>query len=110
MLFLSLILTSCASPATTNTVTSPIEGKKVAYIINIPQSEIFTLCANQCVETSKKLGMTCDTYYSNGNDEAFKQKVKEYADKNYDGLFLSHGGREYSYNLITDIINEHKKS
>lgn len=108
LLLSTLMLSACNNGQGPSNVVSPVKGKKVAYIINMPETEIFSLCANQCVEISNKLGMSCDIFYSNGDDELFNEKVKYCASNNYDGLFLSHGGRDYSYNLITDLISEHK--
>lgn len=87
---------------------SPVEGRKTAYIINMPESDIFTNCSKSCAETAEKLGMTCDTFFTDGDNDKFKETVKKCAENGYDGLFLSHGGEDYSYELITGLSEEYK--
>lgn len=90
-----------------NTASSPVEGKKIAYILNMPSSEIFQLCADQSVETAEKLGMSCDVFFSDGDDTVFKNDITECAEDGYDGLFLSHGGQEYSYEFLTELLEDY---
>ena len=88
---------------------SPVAGKKVAYILNLASSDIFQLCANQCVKTAKALGMTCDVYFSNGNDSTWQDYINVCAAKGYDGLFVSHGGQNYSYTFLTKVLQQYPK-
>lgn len=99
-------LAGCAANEA-QTTKSPVEGSKTAYIINMPQSDIFTNCSEACAETAEKLGMTCDTFFTDGDNDKFKETVKDCAENGYDGLFLSHGGEDYSYELITNILAEY---
>lgn len=86
---------------------SPVAGKKVAYILNLASSDIFQLCANQCVVTAEKLGMTCDIYFSNGNDATWQDYISTCAAKGYDGLYVSHGGQNYSYTFLKKILKQY---
>jgi simple sugar transport system substrate-binding protein len=95
------------APLSDTAKVSPVAGKKVAYILNLASSDIFQLCANQCVETSEALGMTCDIYFSNGNDATWQDYISTCAAKGYDGLFLSHGGQNYSYTFIKKIMKQY---
>lgn len=88
---------------------SPVAGKKVAYILNLASSDIFQLCADQCVKTAKALGMTCDVYFSNGSDSTWQDYISVCAAKGYDGLFVSHGGQNYSYTFLTKILKKYPK-
>lgn len=83
---------------------SPVAGKKVAYILNMASSEIFQLCADRCVETAEKLGMSCDVFFSGGDDALFQNYIATCASEGYDGLFVSHGGQDYSYKFLRDIL------
>ena len=99
-----------ATPATTNVsgeAVSPVAGKKVAYILNLASSDIFQLCADQCKVTAEKLGMTCDVYFSNGNDATWQDYISTCAAKGYDGLFVSHGGQNYSYMFLSKILKQY---
>lgn len=86
---------------------SPVSGKRIAYILNMSSSEIFQLCASQSVETAKKLGMTCDIFFSDGDDAAFQNYISTCAAGGYDGLFLSHGGQDYSYTFLTGLLEQY---
>lgn len=102
---LLLVLVGCASmdgdPA------SPVEGMRVAYVVNMANSDIFTEAAAGAVETANALGMDCSVFFSGGDDEAFSSIIEELAEMDYDGFLLSHGGREYTYGLISSILSEH---
>lgn len=86
---------------------SLVAGKKIAYILNMPSSEIFELCAEQCKETAETLGMSCEVFFSDGDDEAFRDTITDCAKEGYDGLYLSHGGEEYSYTFLTELLAEY---
>lgn len=86
---------------------SPVEGKKIAYILNMPSSEIFQLCANQCKKTADSLGMTCDVFFSDGDDTTFQNYISTCAAGGYDGLYLSHGGQDYSYTFLTGLLQDY---
>lgn len=88
-------------------VGSPVAGKKIAYIINMAPSPIFRLCADRSQEVAYALGMSCDAFFSDGDDEAFRQQIEACASKGYDGLFLSHGGRSYSYAFLSDLLQRY---
>ncbi len=109
IVFLLFSLCGCGSgkAAMAETGNSPVKGKKVAYILNMSSSEIFQLCANQCKETAKKLGMTCDVFFSEGDDTAFQNYISTCAAGGYDGLYLSHGGQDYSYTFLVDLLKDY---
>jgi len=96
-----------ASSAAATNSKSPLAGKKVAYILNLATSDIFQLCAAQCVKTAKALGMTCDTYFSNGDDSKWQDYISTCAAAGYSGLFISHGGQNYSYTFLSDIVKKY---
>lgn len=86
---------------------SPVAGKKVAYILNLASSDIFQLCADQCKATAEKLGMTCDVFFSNGEDAKWQDYISTCASSGYDGVFVSHGGQDYSYTFLSDIVKQY---
>lgn len=107
LLFLFAMLAGCGRDAQDSAVDSPVKGKRVAYILNMPGSEIFQLCADQCKETARQLGMTCDVFFSDGDDTAFQNYINTCAAGGYDGLFLSHGGQNYSYTFLTNLLKQY---
>lgn len=101
-------LAGCGKAETVeNTADSPVQGKKIAYILNMPSSEIFQLCADQSVKTAEKLGMTCDVFFSDGDDIVFQDYISTCAADGYDGLFLSHGGQDYSYTFLKELLEDY---
>lgn len=109
-----LLFTGCGntekqktSDSTSSQSVSPVEGKRIAYILNMASSEIFQLCANQCKKTAESLGMTCDVFFSDGDDTAFQNYISTCAAGDYDGLYLSHGGQDYSYTFLTELLQDH---
>lgn len=114
IVILLLVMTGCGTkPAGDktepmgNTQNSPVSGKKIAYILNMPSSEIFQLCANQCKKTAENLGMTCDIFFSDGDDTTFQNYISTCAAGDYDGLYLSHGGQDYSYTFLTKLLQDY---
>lgn len=99
-------LCSCAS-ASIRDDTSPVAGKKVAYIINMAPSDIFLDAARGARETASKLGMVCSVHFTGGYDSMFVTYVKVFAEQGYDALFLSHGGASYSYELCRNVLEDH---
>lgn len=104
----ALVVVAFSGCGANKSADSPVEGKKTAYIINMPESDIFTNCSISCSETAEKLGMTCDTFFTDGDNDKFKETVLNCAENGYDGLFLSHGGEDYSYEFITGLSEEYK--
>lgn len=108
MLSVLCLLTACSDDdEVTVSNESPVAGKKVAYIINMAPSGIFELCADRCQEVAKALNMTCDAFFTNGDDEQFKKQIASCAEKGYDGLYLSHGGKEYSYTFLSQLLKKY---
>lgn len=116
MLFLCITLGACNKKEevsqtnqteTTSDIQSPVAGKKVAYVLNYASSDIFQLCADACVKTANALGMSCDVYFSNGNDADWQDAISRYASSGYDGVFVSHGGQDYSYTFFTDLLTKY---
>jgi simple sugar transport system substrate-binding protein len=97
------------APAKTASSESPVAGKKIAYILNLASSDIFQLLADQFKATAKKLGMTADVYFSNGDDATWQDNISTCAASGYDGLFVSHGGQNYSYSFLTGILKQYPK-
>ena len=96
-----VFLTSCA------TISSPTEGKKVAYIMYMKSSPIFDLWASSFVESAEKLGMSAKVFFCNDNDEEWKDTIKRCAKDGYSGVVVSHGGESYSWSFLSDITKRY---
>lgn len=92
-----------SAPETT-TVDSPVAGKKVAYIMQMAPSDIFQMWSQSAQETAEGLGMTYDAFFCGGSDAQWQDTVEQCASAGYDGLLLSHGGQNYAYTFLKDLM------
>jgi simple sugar transport system substrate-binding protein len=77
------------------------KGYKLAYILNGSASDIFKMSFDAATAEAEKLGMTLDIFMSGGDDVVFQDLVNQNIEKDYDGLFISHGKSDYAYDLIS---------
>lgn len=84
----------------------PLEGKRIAYILNVVSSDIFQMAANAAKQTAEALGATCDVYFTDTDNVRFQDTVSTCANQGYDAMFLSHGNQETSFDLVTDLVSK----
>lgn len=89
------------------TVESPVAGKKVAYIMFMSPATIFNMWSDSFTATAEKLGMTADTFFCNDNAEEWQNRIATCAAAGYDGLMVSHGGQEYAWSFLSDILAQY---
>lgn len=113
-LLCAAVLTGCGTPSETPpeetsaaTTASPVEGKKVAYIMLLAPSDIFQVWSQSAQETAEKLGMDYDVFFCNGSDQQWQDTVTQCAEEGYDGLLLSHGGQDYAYPFLKDLTAQY---
>lgn len=106
-----LSLAGCGSTArpdsASDTVDSPVAGKKVAYIMQMAPSDIFQMWNQSAQETAESLGMTYDAFFCGGSDAQWQDTVEQCAAAGYDGLLLSHGGQNYAYTFLKDLLERY---
>lgn len=85
-------------------VESPVAGKKIAYIMLMSQATIFNMWSESFTKTAEALGMTADTFFCSDNAEEWQTRIETCAAAGYDGLMVSHGGQEYAWQFLTDIL------
>ena len=88
-------------------VTSPVAGKKIAYIMLMSSATIFQMWSKSFTETAEKLGMTADTFFCGDNAETWQSTIEQCAQGGYDGLMVSHGGQEYAWQFLSDILEKY---
>ena len=88
---------------------NPVEGKKVAYIMYMSSSPIFELWSESFTETAEALGMEADTFFCEDSDEEWESRILQCAKDGYDGLLVSHGGVDYAWEFLTDVLEEYPK-
>ena len=89
---------------TSITADSPVAGKKVAYIMQMAPSDIFQMWSESAQETAEGLGMEYDAFFCGGSDAQWQDTISQCAAAGYDGLLLSHGGQNYAYNFLKDLL------
>lgn len=93
--------------ATESTTESPLQGKKVAYIMYMSSATIFQMWSDSFTATAEALGMEASTFFCNDNADTWKSTIEQCAQGGYDGLMVSHGGQEYAYDFLTDILERY---
>lgn len=88
-------------------VESPVAGKKVAYIMLMTPATIFQMWSDKFEETAEKLGMEADTFFCSDNADEWKTRIETCAASGYDGLMVSHGGQEYAWDFLSDILEQY---
>ena len=109
--FIALLLSvvfimSCAAGCRQKTE-SPVEGKKVAYIMYMASSAIFEMWSDSFTQTAQALGMEADTFFCDDSDEAWRNRILQCAEEGYDGLMLSHGGVDYAWEFLSGVLEEY---
>ncbi len=100
-------LLSCLGCSRQDKPTTPVTGKKVAYIMQMAESDIFTMWREAAETTAESLGMQFDAFFCGGSDDKWKETVQRCAEEGYDGLLLSHGGETYAYTFLKGILEQH---
>lgn len=87
--------------------TSPVAGKRVAYVMQMASSEIFEVWSDEARRTAEALGMEYEAFFCDGSDAAWRETVARCAAEGYDGLLLSHGGQDYAYSFLRDLLEQY---
>lgn len=93
--------------ATTGGVESPVAGKKIAYIMLMTPATIFNMWSDEFTKTANALGMQADTFFCSDNADTWKTTIETCAQSGYDGLMVSHGGQEYAWSFLSDILKQY---
>ena len=86
---------------------NPVEGKKVAYIMQLTSATIFQMWANSCKDLCAKLGVDCDVFFCNNSQTEWEDKIAACAAAGYDGLLVSHGNQDGSYVFLKGITEQY---
>lgn len=88
-------------------VVSPVAGKKIAYIMLMSPATIFQMWSDNFKATAEALGMEADTFFCSDNAETWQDTIAQCAASGYDGLMVSHGGQEYAWQYLSDILAQY---
>ncbi len=105
-LLVTALIVTCLAGCSAKTE-SPVEGKKVAYIMFMSSSGIFEMWSESFKETAEALGMEADTFFCEDSDEEWRNRILQCAEEGYDGLLVSHGGVDYAWEFLTEVLTEY---
>ena len=97
----------CTPNDTSSSDSSPVEGKKIAYVMQMASSDIFQMWADAAQQTAEDLGMEFDAFFCDGSDTQWQETVTQCAADGCDGLLLSHAGQDYAYSFLTDLLQQY---
>ena len=86
---------------------SEVSAKRVAYIMQMAPSDIFETWSEAAEKTANSLGMEYQAFFCGGSDSEWQDTIAQCAADGYDGLLLSHGGKDYSYTFLTEILQQY---
>ncbi len=93
--------------ADTANATSPVAGKKVAYIMLMPSATIFQMWKDSCAELCKALGVQFDFFFCDSDFNKWQDTIRSCASAGYDGLLVSHGNQDGSYVFLKEITEQY---
>jgi len=82
------------------------QGYRIAYILNGTATDIFKMAFDAAVAEGAALGIEVDCFTADGDDLRFQDIINQCALQGYDGLFISHGKNDYSYDLIKPLADQ----
>jgi len=98
-----------ADDAATDSAAGPLAGKKVAVVRNLANGDHTQQFLAGCVEEGEKMGMTVDTFVTDGDDAKCQETVAQVISKDYDAIILSHGQLSYSYDMLLPAVEKGMK-
>ena len=77
----------------------------VAVIRNLPSDDHTKQFLDGARTEGESFGMTVDTFIADNDDAKFQELVAQAIIKGYDGLIISHGKADYSYDMLKPAID-----
>lgn len=81
-------------------------GFKVAVIRNLTSDDHTKQFLDGARSEGEAFGFKVDTFISDGDDAKFQELVAQAIQKGYDGLIISHGKADYSYDMLKPAIDK----
>ncbi|GBF11866.1 sugar ABC transporter substrate-binding protein [Tepidibacillus sp. HK-1] len=115
LISIMLVLTACGTNSqTSNVPAEKIEGvpdgvqggKKVAVIRNLPSDDHTKQFLDGARSEGESFGFKVDTFIADNDDAKFQELVAQAIQKGYDGLVISHGKKDYSYDMLKPAIDK----
>lgn len=102
---------SVASPSAADSAAlaaaNPVQGKKVAYIMQLPSATIFQMWKDSCANLCEKLDVQFDFFFCEGDPNKWQDTIRTCASAGYDGLLVSHGNQDGSYVFLKEVTEQY---
>jgi len=99
-----------AAPATpaANAKLEEFKAKKykAAYVFLGTMTDIFKMAFDGATSTGAAVGMTVDIFTCSDDDMKFQDTITTCANQGYNAMFLSHGKKEYSHDLVKMLVDK----
>ena len=79
---------------------------KVAVVRNLAMGDYARQYLESCIAEGRAMGFVVDSFVLSGDDEYCREFVARIAAADYDGLILSLGGANFSYNSLLSAVNK----
>ncbi len=79
---------------------------KVAVIRNLPSDDHTKQFLDGARTEGESFGFKVDTFIADNDDAKFQELVAQAIAKGYDGLIISHGKKDYSYDMLKPAIDK----
>ncbi|MFA5851272.1 MAG: hypothetical protein WC820_01100, partial [Spirochaetales bacterium] len=80
------------------------KGYRVAYVLNGTSTDIFKMAFDGAVKEGALYGIKVDVFTADGDDVRFQDIVNQCAQQGYQGMIISHGKPQYSYDLVKNVV------
>ncbi len=82
------------------------EPLKIAVIRNLPSDDHTKQFLDGARKMGESLGFVVDTFIADNDDAKFQELVAQAIEKGYDGLIISHGKKDYSYDMLKPAVDK----
>ncbi len=80
-------------------------GLKIAVIRNLPSDDHTKQFLDGARTEGESFGFVVDTFIADNDDVKFQDLVAQAIQKGYDGLIISHGKADYSYDMLKPAVD-----
>ncbi|MCX6040148.1 MAG: sugar ABC transporter substrate-binding protein [Caldilinea sp.] len=82
------------------------EPLQIAVVRNLPSDDHTKQFLEGTRVMGESLGFVVDTFIADNDDAKFQELVAQAIEKGYDGLVISHGKKDYSYDMLKPAVDK----
>ncbi|SET25342.1 monosaccharide ABC transporter substrate-binding protein, CUT2 family [Natronincola peptidivorans] len=80
-------------------------GFRVAVVRNLPSDDHTVQFLDGARSEGEAFGFTVDTFIADNDDARFQELVDQAIQRGYDGMIISHGKADYSYDMLKPAVD-----